>query len=189
MKVNEYFTNLDVEAPAWLDALERFYRPWQMAYFRPLSNVISIKRPARREKNTSNMADGRRWRHRVTSLQVLNRQCFFVDKSCRKNAHAFPLCYVNRGIMTLWRLLVSARSTIYHKACSPYLLWCDWVCLLKPHCIRYSHFKVDDVSALEPSSKPPVHIVEDDVTASLHQQRTPWPWLRPGCRDDVTWIC
>jgi hypothetical protein len=45
--------------------------------------------------------------------------------------------------------------------------------LLKPHCIRFSHFKVDDVGALEPSSKPPVRIVEDNVTASLHQQRTP----------------
>jgi hypothetical protein len=44
---------------------------------------------------------------------------------------------------------------------------------LKPHCIRCSHFKVDDVSALEPSSKPPVRIVEDNVTASLHRQRTP----------------
>jgi hypothetical protein len=44
---------------------------------------------------------------------------------------------------------------------------------LKPHCIRCSHFKVDDVSAPEPSSKPPVRIVEDNVTASLHQQRTP----------------
>jgi hypothetical protein len=49
---------------------------------------------------------------------------------------------------------------------------------LKPHCIRCSHFKVDDVkvddvSALEPSSKPHVRIVEDNVTASLHQQRTP----------------
>jgi hypothetical protein len=31
-------------------------------------------------------------------------------------------------------------------------------------------------------------IVEDNVTASLHQQRTSWPWLRPGCRDDVTWM-
>jgi uncharacterized protein YciW len=41
------------------------------------------------------------------------------------------------------------------------------LCILKPHCIRFSHFKVD-VSALEASSKPPVHIVEDDVTASLH---------------------
>jgi hypothetical protein len=41
MKVNEYLPNLDVEAPVWLDALERFYR--QMAYFRPFSNVISIK--------------------------------------------------------------------------------------------------------------------------------------------------
>jgi predicted membrane protein len=37
----------------------------------------------------------------------------------------------------------------------------------------YSHFKVDDVSVLEPSSKPPIRIVEDNVTASLHQQRTP----------------
>jgi hypothetical protein len=36
MKVKEYLPNLDVEAPAWLDALERFYRPWQ-------HNVISIK--------------------------------------------------------------------------------------------------------------------------------------------------
>jgi hypothetical protein len=44
-------------------------------------------------------------------------------------------------------------------------------CVLKPHCIRCSHFKVDDVGALEPSSKPPVRIVEDDITASLHQQR------------------
>jgi hypothetical protein len=71
MKVNEYLPNLDVEAPVWLEALERFYRPRQMAYFRPFSNVISIKTSARREKNTSNMADVRRWRHRVTSLQVL----------------------------------------------------------------------------------------------------------------------
>jgi hypothetical protein len=39
---------------------------------------------------------------------------------------------------------------------------------LKPPCIRCSHFKVDDVSALEPSSKVTVHIVEDNVTASLH---------------------
>jgi hypothetical protein len=44
---------------------------------------------------------------------------------------------------------------------------------LKPHCIPCNHFKVDDVSALEPSSKPPVRIVEDNVTASLHQQCTP----------------
>jgi hypothetical protein len=30
---------------------------------------------------------------------------------------------------------------------------------LKPHCIWCSHFKVEDVSALEPSSKPPVLLV------------------------------
>jgi hypothetical protein len=72
MKVNEYIPNLDVAAPVWLDALEHLCRPWQMAYFRPFSNVISIKTSrAAREKNTSNMADVRRWRHRVTSLQVL----------------------------------------------------------------------------------------------------------------------
>jgi hypothetical protein len=50
MRVNEYIPNLDVEAPVWLDALERFYRPWQL---------FQLKRPARREKNTSNMADVR----------------------------------------------------------------------------------------------------------------------------------
>jgi hypothetical protein len=33
--------------------------------------LFPLKRPAPREKNTSNMADVRRWRHRVTSLQVL----------------------------------------------------------------------------------------------------------------------
>jgi hypothetical protein len=43
MKVNEYLPNLDVEVPVWFDALERFYRPSQMAYIRPFSNVISIK--------------------------------------------------------------------------------------------------------------------------------------------------
>jgi hypothetical protein len=43
MKVYEYLPNLDVDAPVWLGALGRFYRPWQMAYFRPFSNVIFIK--------------------------------------------------------------------------------------------------------------------------------------------------
>jgi hypothetical protein len=37
---------------------------------------------------------------------------------------------------------------------------------LKPHCIQCSHFKVDDVSALEASSNQSVRIVEDNVTAS-----------------------
>jgi hypothetical protein len=37
---------------------------------------------------------------------------------------------------------------------------------LKPHCIRCSHFKVDDVSVLEASSNRSVPIVEDNVTAS-----------------------
>jgi hypothetical protein len=71
MKVNEYLPNLDVEVPVWLEALERFYRPWQMAYFRPFSNVISIKTSRAVRKNTSNMVEVRRWRHHVTSLQVL----------------------------------------------------------------------------------------------------------------------
>jgi hypothetical protein len=43
----------------------------QMAYFRPFSNVISIKSSRVARKNTSNMADVCRWRHRVMSLQVL----------------------------------------------------------------------------------------------------------------------
>jgi hypothetical protein len=55
-KVNEYLPNLDVEVPIRFDALERFYRPWQMAYFRQFSNVISIKTSRAAQKNTSNMA-------------------------------------------------------------------------------------------------------------------------------------
>jgi hypothetical protein len=43
MKVNEYLPNLGVEVPVWFDALERFHRPWKIAYFLPFSNVISIK--------------------------------------------------------------------------------------------------------------------------------------------------
>jgi hypothetical protein len=38
--------------------------------------------------------------------------------------------------------------------------------ILKPHCIRCSHFKVDDVSALEASSNRSVRVVEDNVTTS-----------------------
>jgi hypothetical protein len=91
MKVNEYLPNLDVEALVWLDALERFYRPWQMAYFRPFSNVISIKtsRAARKKYlqygrgpyMTIWRADVRRWCHRVTSLQVLYWQGLSVTQN------------------------------------------------------------------------------------------------------------
>jgi hypothetical protein len=38
---------------------------------------------------------------------------------------------------------------------------------------RSLKYKVDDVSALEASSNRSVRIVEDNVTASLHQQHTP----------------
>jgi hypothetical protein len=38
---------------------------------------------------------------------------------------------------------------------------------LKPHCIRCSHFKVYDVGALEASSKPPICIVEDNITYAM----------------------
>jgi hypothetical protein len=48
------------------------------------------------------------------------------------------------------------------------LLWNFGMDMLMPHYIRCSHFKVDDVSALEASSKLPVRIVEDNVIASLH---------------------
>jgi hypothetical protein len=60
--------------------------------------------------------------------------------------------------------------------------------ILKPHCIRFSHLKVDDVRALEPSSKLPVRIVEDNVTASLHpvMSNVRHDPLRPGCRDVTT---
>jgi hypothetical protein len=48
----------------------------------------------------------------------------------------------------------------------------DWAFNLNFKATLYS-MQVDEVSALEPSSKLPVRIVEDNITASLHQQRTP----------------
>jgi hypothetical protein len=65
MKVNEYLPNLGVEVPVWFDALERFYRPWEMAYFRPFSNVIKTSRAAR--KKYLQYGGDHRWRH----VQVL----------------------------------------------------------------------------------------------------------------------
>jgi hypothetical protein len=57
-----------------------------------------------------------------------------------------------------------------------YYLFCraSWSFKATVDCIRCSHFKVDYVSALEPSSKPPVRIIEDNVTALPHQQGTPY---------------
>jgi hypothetical protein len=48
--------NLDVEFPVWFDALERFYRPETWYIFGRFLTLFPLKRPARREKNTSNMA-------------------------------------------------------------------------------------------------------------------------------------
>jgi hypothetical protein len=61
MKVNEYLPNLDVEVPIWFDALERFYRPWKIAYFRPFSNVISIKMSRAARKKYLQHGGDHRW--------------------------------------------------------------------------------------------------------------------------------
>jgi hypothetical protein len=45
--------------------------PDKWPIFGRFPTLFPLKRPARPEKNTSNMADVGRWRHRVTSLQVL----------------------------------------------------------------------------------------------------------------------
>jgi hypothetical protein len=65
-----HLENLD-EVPVWFYALERFYRPWKWPIFGRFLTLFPLKRLGLREKNTSNMAGVRRWRHRVTSLQVL----------------------------------------------------------------------------------------------------------------------
>jgi hypothetical protein len=36
-----------------------------------------------------------------------HRQCFLLNKSCRKSTQSFPRCYVNRGKVTSWRRLVT----------------------------------------------------------------------------------
>jgi hypothetical protein len=57
MKVNECLPNLDVEVPVRFDALERFYiGPEKWPIFGRFLTLFPLKRPARREKNTSNMA-------------------------------------------------------------------------------------------------------------------------------------
>jgi hypothetical protein len=43
-----------------------------------------------------------------------HRQCFLLDKSCRKCTQSFPWCYVNREKVTSFGH--SARSAIYYKA-------------------------------------------------------------------------
>jgi hypothetical protein len=70
--------------------------------------------------------------------------------------------------------LLKTTTTSLHQQCTP----CQdpgygLVSVTTSHCIRWSHFKVDDVGADEASSKLPVRIVEENVTASLHQQCTP----------------
>jgi hypothetical protein len=71
MKVNEYLPNLDIEVPVWSEALERFYRPWKMAYFRPFSNVISIKTSRAVRKKYLQHGGDYRWRHEWSHVQVL----------------------------------------------------------------------------------------------------------------------
>jgi hypothetical protein len=48
---------------------------------------------------------------------------------------------------------------------------------LKPHCIRCCHFKVDDVSALESISKPPVCIVEDVAALAMYARTLVTAWI------------
>jgi hypothetical protein len=50
-------------------------------------------------------------------------------------------------------------------------VWTDANCVFDA---QLFHTLMTFASALEPSSKPPVRIVEDNVAASLHQQRTFW---------------
>jgi hypothetical protein len=92
--------------------------------------------------------------------------------------HSTPL----RHKLILTYQCVIKRATYMYERSRSYL---GQSRTLKPHCIRCSHFKVDDISALEASSNRSVHIVEDNVTASQNQQRTPWPWMPWRCDVDL----
>jgi hypothetical protein len=96
MKVNEYLPNLDVEAPAWLDALEPFYRPWQMAYFRPFSNVISIngKIPPIWRTDVDDVIAWRHCKSSIPSLSALERKTYAspVMNITVKIVFGIPLC-------------------------------------------------------------------------------------------------
>jgi hypothetical protein len=49
--------------------------------------------------------------------------------------------------------------------------------LLKPHCIRCSHFKVEDVSALEASSNRSVRIVESVTASATYAMTLVMAWM------------
>jgi hypothetical protein len=53
------------------DALERFYWPWKIAYFRPFSNVISIQTFRVARKKYLQHGGDHRWRHGWHHVQVL----------------------------------------------------------------------------------------------------------------------
>jgi hypothetical protein len=83
------------------------------------------------------------------------------------------VCAVDHGEANIAVALIK-KGFSYSKYYSvsdpfPWTLSLDFFCgaqCLKPHCIRCSHFKVDDVSAVEASSNRSVRIVEHSVTAS-----------------------
>jgi hypothetical protein len=124
MKVNEYLPNLDVEAPVWLDALEHFYRPWQMA---------------RREKIPptwrTSVDDVIAWRHCKSSIQSISQpHCSGqVCNNFERNiliAIAFPCKSLvlnrvtkrslHRGIKSNQKLPCSNRLLAYKKLAPSY---------------------------------------------------------------------
>jgi hypothetical protein len=69
-----------------------------------------------------------------------------------------------KGIETSFQVVQLFLKSFHFWVISLIEIFLKYLQSLKSHCIRCSHLKVDDVSALEASSKPPVRIVEDSVT-------------------------
>jgi hypothetical protein len=95
---------------------------------------------------------------KASSRQAREQENCIVERFAVPDEGPYPIR--KNSLLGYDFLNISYTCTCCHIRCLCYLL--------KPHCIRCSHFKVDDVSALEATSKPPVRIVEDNVTASLH---------------------
>jgi hypothetical protein len=113
----------------------------------------------------------RKWPY---SLLVHWNRCFLKTTSFRKN-HIHKFCQLHES-----EILQGAWSFLH----------------LKPHCIRCCHFKVDDVSALEAISKPPVSIVVTALaTCAMTLVTARMPWRRnvdllvpAGTSTHLNWI-
>jgi hypothetical protein len=163
--------------------------------------LFPLKRPARRETNTSNMADVRRWRHRVTSLQVLNRrkkhQCVLLQlasNSIKLNLTAKSTPMIYHYLLPTIIIITKKSWNVVFEAEKYHLLYTQ---TLKTKCIssnngtqfqfKQSHFPVGNVTSFESIFRLPMTSLSSPAVTSAtcivrwrsrskHNQQVLWLW-------------